>query len=192
MGKFDILEIYRSRKTIFTTKDIALFWKETNLDTIKARVNYYVKKGKIYSPRKGIYAKDKDYERFELATRLYTPAYISLETVLQREGIIFQYYRAIFVVSYLSREMSCDGQEYTFRKIKDEVLHSPSGVKMTENYSIASKERAFLDALYLYQDYHFDNLSSIDWDMCFQILPVYDNRRLLKHFDSQYKIFKNA
>jgi len=39
--------------------------------------------------RRGIYAKDKNYDRLELANRIYTPSYISLETVLSREGIVF-------------------------------------------------------------------------------------------------------
>src|SRR4030042_3198875 len=103
MHKFDILDIYRSQNTVFTTKDISLIWGETDLNTIKARINYYVKKGKLYALRRGIYARDKNYNKFELATKIYTPSYISLETVFQKEGIVFQYYEAIYIVSYLSR-----------------------------------------------------------------------------------------
>lgn len=184
MRKFDILEIYRSKNTVFTTKDISLIWKETDLDTIKARINYYVKKEKLYSPRRGIYTKDKNYEKFELATKIYTPAYISLETVLQKEGIIFQYYKSIFVVSYLSREIVCDSQKYLFRKIKDEVLVNDLGLKKKENYSIATKERAFLDSLYLYKNYHFDNLEPITWDLCFKIVPIYKSKKMVELLDS--------
>lgn len=191
MKNFDILEIYRSPNTVFTTKDISLIWKETGIDTIKARINYYVKKEKLLSIRKGIYAKDKDYNKFELATRIYTPSYISLETVLQREGIIFQYYKSIFAVSYLSREVCCDNQTYVYRKIKNEILTSASGIKKENNYFIASKERAFLDALYLYKDYHFDNLDPIDWEFCSSILPVYENKNLIKRFNSYRSLRKN-
>lgn len=179
-----ILDIYRSQNTVFTTKDISLIWQETDLNTIKARINYYVKKGKLYAIRRGIYARDRNYNKFELATKIYTPSYISLETVLQREGIIFQYYKAIYVISYLSREIFCDGQKYIFRKIKNEVLVNNLGIKRKENYFIALKERAFLDALYLYKDYHFDNLKPLNWDFCFEIAPIYKNKKLIKALKS--------
>jgi len=180
MKKFNILDIYRSKNTVLSTKDISLIWKETDLDTIKAGINYYVKTGKLYSIRRGIYVKDKNYDKFELATKIYTPSYVSLETVLQKEGIVFQYYKSIFVVSYLSREIICDSQKYIFRKIKDEVLVNNLGIERKENYFIATKERAFLDALYLYKNYHFDNLKSLDWSLCFEIAPIYKSKKLIK------------
>ena len=187
MKKFNILDIYRSSNTVFTAKDIALIWKETNLNTLKARINYYVKRGKLYSLRRGIYVKDKNYNKFELATKIYTPSYISLETVLQREGVIFQYYNSVFTISYLSREISCDNQKYTYRKIKNEALTDSLGIKKENNYFIASKERAFLDTIYLYKDYHFDNLESIDWDICSKIVPIYGNKNMIKLLKSYTK-----
>lgn len=180
MKKFDILKIYRLRNTVFTTRDIALIWKETDLDTIKARINYYVKREKLYAIRRGIYARDKNYDKLELATKIYTPSYVSLETVLQKEGVIFQYYEAVFVVSYLSREIFCDNQKYIFRKIKNEALVNNLGVERKENYFIATKERAFLDALYLYKDYYFDNLKPLNWNFCLEIAEIYENKKLLK------------
>jgi hypothetical protein len=38
---------------------------------------------------RGIYAKDKDYDKVELAGRIFTPGYVSFETVLVRSGINF-------------------------------------------------------------------------------------------------------
>jgi len=184
MKKFDILEIYRTQNTVFTSKDVALIWKETNLDTIKARINYYVKKGKLHSLRRGIYVKDKNYNRFELATKIYTPSYISLETVLQKQGIIFQHYDSIFVISYLAREIICDNQKYIFKKIKNKALFANLGIEKKENYFIATKERAFLDALYLYKDYHFDNLGPLNWKLCFEIAEIYENKKLIQRLKS--------
>lgn len=191
MKRFDISKVYHSKNTVFTTKDIALIWKETDLNTLKARVNYYVKTGRLYSLRRGIYAKDKNYNKFELATKIYTPSYISLETVLLKERVIFQHYKDIFVVSYLTREIVCDNERYVFKKIKNSVLTNSLGIKKKENYSIATKERAFMDTLYLYKDYHFDNLESMNWENCFQILPLYDNKTLAKRLNSYYKNVKH-
>ena len=37
-------------------------------------------------------------------------------------------------------------------------------LKKEDTYYVASKERAFLDILYLNKDYHFDNLSPLNFD----------------------------
>ncbi len=187
MKETGISRLLRAKNTVFTFKDVSLIWQETNPDLIKRRISYYVKTGKLYRIRKGIYAKDKNYDKFELATKLYTPSYISFETVLTRAGIIFQYYSQIFVASYLSREVTIDNQIYSYKKIKDGILTNPCGVENKENYSIASPERAFLDILYLYKDYHFDNLSSLDWEKVYKILPIYGKSKVLKERVERYK-----
>lgn len=176
----------RSKNSIFTFKDISLLWNETNINLIKRRINYYLKTGKLYHLRRGIYAKDKNYDKFELATKIYTPSYISFETVLTRAGIVFQYYSQIFVASYLTREIIVDGQKYSYKKIKDEILTNPLGIENKENYFIASPERAFLDTLYLYKDYHFDNLSPLNLEKVFEILPIYKNKTLEKKIKKIY------
>jgi len=184
--------LLRSNNTVFTSKDISLIWNETNVNNLKKKAYRYVKAGKLYSIRRGIYAKDRHYNKFELAIKIYTPAYVSLETVLIKEGIIFQHYKTIFVISYLAREIICDGQKYSFKKIKDSILTNPLGIEKKENYAIASKERAFLDVLYLNKNYYFDNLSSINWEKCFFILPIYENKTMFKKVNNYYKQAKNA
>lgn len=190
MNKKDIFEIFRAKSTVFTFKEISLLLGETNLNLLKRRVNHYVKTERLFSPRKGIYAKDKNYNRLELATKIFTPSYISLETILLQEGVIFQYYKSIFVISYLSREIVCDKQKYVFKKLKNIVLNNTKGIKKKENCLIASKERAFLDTIYLYGDYFFDNLRTINWDLCFRLASVYDNKSLIKRLNSYYKNYK--
>ena len=187
MKSADFLKLFKSKSTVFTLKEISLIWQDTNINNTKSRINYFVKSGKLFSPRKGIYVKDNDYDRFEFATKLYSPSYISLETVLQKEGVIFQYYESIFVISYLSREISCNKETYTYKKIKNQVLLNPAGIENKENYFIATKERAFLDAIYLYRNYHFDNLRKINWDLCDQIAPAYRNKELLKKLEAYHK-----
>src|SRR3989344_3835759 len=89
-AKGEYLEVLlRSSKTVFSTKDVALLWSEEKESTVSARLNKYVKTGKLIRVRRGIYAKDNNYDRFELATRIYVPSYISFETVLTRGGVNF-------------------------------------------------------------------------------------------------------
>jgi len=62
-----LLDLIRSPKTIFTFKDIVLLWGESDVSFIKKKINRYVKAGKINAVRKGIYSKDKNYDKYELA-----------------------------------------------------------------------------------------------------------------------------
>lgn len=170
--------ILRSPKTVFTLTDIALLWQEENMDAARVRLNYYVKQGDLYRIRRGVYAKNQDYDKLELATRTFTPAYISFETVLAQVGLIFQYQTNITVASYLTREIRIEEQIYSYRKIKDTILMHAIGVKHENHLSIATKERAFLDTMYIHTEFHFDNLRSLHWDTVFSILPLYSNKRL--------------
>ena len=179
--------ILRSAKTVFTLKDIALLWQDNDTDSARVRLNYYVKKGSLYRLRRGIYVQDKNYNKLELATRVFTPSYVSFETVLAKEGLIFQYQTAITVASYLSRDTVIDEQMYSYRKVKDIVLTNSTGVQHTNGVSIATKERSFLDTLYNNTDYHFDNLRTLDWEKISQLLPLYGNKRLEKKVKSSVK-----
>jgi len=187
--KKPISAILRSGRTVFTFKDISLMWRNTDQKAVIAGINYYVSTGQLHRIRRGIYAKDKNYDKTELACRIYTPAYVSFETVLTRAGINFQYYGQIFIASYLAREIVVDGQVYQYRKIKNTLLTAPAGVLHKDGIAIATMERAFLDTLYLNTDYHFDNLASLNWDKVFEMLPLYNNKRMTKKVRGYYEDF---
>ncbi|MFC1616739.1 hypothetical protein ACFL2K_00805 [Candidatus Margulisiibacteriota bacterium] len=180
MKKKQLLSLYKLKNTVFTLKEIALLWQESNYANLKARINYYVQQKMLYSPRRGIYTVDANYNRQELGAKLYTPAYISLETVLQREGMVFQYDSAIYVISYLSRSINCENQNYVYRRINNKILLNLLGIEQNPGYYIATKERALLDCLYLNKTYHFDNLQEINWDFCFEIAEIYESKVLIK------------
>ncbi|HLD21565.1 MAG TPA: hypothetical protein VJB65_01580 [Patescibacteria group bacterium] len=175
-----IAKLYQSTKTVFTNKDLALIWNETNQNNLKAKIAYYVKRGSLLRLTRGVYAKDANYNPKELATSLYTPSYISFETVLREAGIIFQHYDTLFVAGPWPKTLTLDTHTFTFRKLKEQVLYNSSGIITENNYSIATPERAFLDMLYLSPTYYFDHLDSIDWNVCFELVTLYDNQQLIK------------
>jgi len=183
--------LLRSPKTVFSTKDVALLWLEEKEPTVSGRLNKYVKAGKLIRVHRGFYVKDKNYNQFELATRIYTPSYISFETVLTRTGVNFQYYGNIFVASYVNREITVGKQRITFVRMKDYVLSNTIGIEHKEGYAVAIRERAFLDRIYISKDYHFDNLSNLSWDKIFEILPIYNNKRLNKKVKEYFEFYKN-
>jgi len=177
--------LYQTPQTVFTLRDLALLWNETNTDRLKSKVNYYVKNKDLISLRRGIYCKTEEYDRYECGSRIYVPAYISLHTVLLTEGVIFQYQSAITLVSYLSRSITIAGQEYVYRRLKPPILCCNHGVINKTGYSIAGKERALLDMLYLFPDFYFDNLSAIDWEYCRKIVPIYGRKRLTEFVNNR-------
>jgi len=191
--KGQYLEILlRSPRTIFTVKDVSLLWGEEATNAVHVRLNSYVKTGKLIRLCRGIYAKDKKYDEFELATRIYTPSYISFETVLTREGLNFQYYGNIFLASYLNREIEVDGNRISFVRMKATILTNTAGIEHANGIARATKERAFLDRLYVSKDYYFDNLDVLDWEKVFEFLPVYQSKRLERKVKEQEKTYQDS
>jgi len=169
--------------------EIAILIREKNSDKLKSKLAYYVKTGKLIRLRRGIFSKDENYDKNELAVRIFTPAYVGFETVLQKEGVIFQYSASIFVASYLSRRLEFGGNGFRYRKLKDEILINQKGLVNRGTYFEATKERAFLDMVYLFGDYFFDNLRGIDWERCREIVSIYKNKALekkLKNYQKKY------
>ncbi len=173
-----LIDLYKDKASVFTMQGIAMaYGMGIDRDTVKNRMIGYVRKGEILNLRKGIYAKP-DYDEKELACLLYTPSYLSLEYVLQRAGIVFQYSEEITSVGNLSRSIEIDGKVYRYRKIKGEILVNTSGIIREGNVNIASPERAFLDTLYLDSNYYFDNPSSLDKEKVLSLLPIYDSKTI--------------
>jgi hypothetical protein len=182
-----ILIIYQDVRTVFRLSDIAMIAELTNFQSLNKKLNYLVHKGRLLNPRKGIYAKP-NYKPEELAGCVFTPSYISLEYVLQKAGVIFQYDSRITSVSYLSRTIEVESISYSFRKLKGELLVNTSGIIRQNNINIASPERAFLDTLYLNKDYYFDNHNPLNKEQIIKLLPIYQSESFSKKVA---KLFSN-
>lgn len=174
-----ILQLYESPRTVFSIAGIGLLTGEKREGLISKRLNYYVREGRLLNPRRGIYAKH-GYIHEELACLLYTPSYLSLEYVLQKAGVVFQYDSRLTCVSYLSRSIAIDGHEYCYRRIKGEILADTRGITCRNNTNMATPERAFLDVMYLNAEYYFDNLRPLDYKKIMALLPIYGNQRMEK------------
>lgn len=74
--------------------------------------------------------------------------------------------------------------------MKDYVLSNTIGVEHEDGIAKATKERAFLDRIYVTKNYHFDNLQGINWDKVFEILPVYHNKRMIKKVNEYFEYSK--
>ncbi len=185
-----IAKLYASSKTVFTVKDIALLWKESDRVKLYNKIKYYANQGSLLRLTRGVFAKNKEYNVKELATKIYSPSYVSFETVLREAGVVFQHHEATFVAGPYPCRKTIEGHRFVFRRLKKSVLYSSAGIKIEKNYSIATPERAFLDVLYLNPKFHFDNLNRIDWDLCFKLVKIYNNQELVKRLNSYQKYAK--
>jgi predicted transcriptional regulator of viral defense system len=184
-----LLRIYSRPETVLTIDEIAQLSPNISNKSLKDRLSYFTKTGKIKRLHQGIYAK-LDYNPLELANKVYKPAYISLETVLFKAGVVFQTYHTIFLVSYLTRSVSIGEIELQFRKIKNPVLTNLQGIEQKTGYFMATTERAFLDAIYIYKNYHFDNLEPINWEKVDSLKGIYQSKAFEKRVEDYYKLYR--
>lgn len=179
-----IAKLYQSTKTIVSSRDLALIWGIHDAQGLYAKTAYYVKRGVLIRLTRGVFAKSKGFNPRELATSIYVPSYISFETALREAGVIFQHYEVIFVATKWTKTMTVGKYTFTFRKLKNSILFNPTGIVSKNNYSIATPERAFLDMIYLFPNYYFDNLKSINWEKCDELVKIYNNKELVKRLNT--------
>ena len=175
----NVLElILSSPRSVFNIQSLMMLTECVDNRKLSKSLNYYVKEGKIRNPRRGIYTK-ATYDEREMACCLFRPAYISLEYVLQRAGVVFQYDDTITCISYLNRKVEIDDKDYRFRIINPEVWIGMDGIERHDNILVASPERAFLDLLYLSSgNCYFDNLNLLDKVKVKHLLPCYHSKVL--------------
>lgn len=170
-------------QTVFTTAEIKQLSEITKDESLYNAINYAIQKKHLYRITKGIYSLDDNYSKQELANKLRTPSYISLYSVLSEEGIVFQPYTSIFLISKRSENVNLDGQEYVYRKIKDEILLNTKGIRNIQGVQKATPERAICDKLYLDGDEFFDNLRAIDWELMRSLnKTVYASNNIIQNF----------
>lgn len=170
--------ILESGRTVFTVQSLMMMTNCDDSVRLTKSLHYYVKAGKIRNPRRGIYTK-QEYDELEMACSVFRPSYVSLEYVLQRAGVVFQWDDTVTSVSYLSRMTEVDGKQYQYRKIAPELWIGLEGIEQKNNVAIATAERAFLDMLYLSAgNCYFDNLRRLSIKRVRELLPMYRSKIL--------------
>lgn len=179
--------ILASTRTVFTIQSLTLLMEEQNKLALRQSLNYFVKKGDILNPRRGIYTK-LTYNEQELACAILQPSYISLEYVLARAGVTFQYSKQITCISYQTKEVEIDGKTISFRKINPMIWTNLQGIEQHDNIAIATTERAFLDMVYLSAgNCYFDNLRPLDKKKVRALLPLYCSQALVARVNELLK-----
>jgi predicted transcriptional regulator of viral defense system len=174
-----VIEILlKSKKTVFNTNDLALYWSEVNTKKINNLAKYYVNQKKLFQIYRGLYSIVPNPDKYDVAQALTSPSYIGLMTALNYHGINFQYSDEIHIVSNQSKVFKGD-LKIIVHKLNSKVLYLNDGIIHNPTYSISNKERTICDILYLYPAFTFDNLNSINWEKVDEIGIKYSNKRLL-------------
>ena len=151
----------------FTSQDVAnlLGIKPSSAIVLCAR---YVKNGLFIRLKKDFYVMKERWqtnstsEFFQIANILQVPSYVSLMTALSFYEVTTQIQRKFFESVCIKRtaKYEIDGSLFNFYKLKRELYFD--FIKQGD-FFIATKEKALLDAIYLYSfgKYSFD-VSSVD------------------------------
>jgi len=180
MSKDLILPIYLNSKTVFSLQEIVKLFPNISYKNLKRRLSYYVTTGRLKKLRKNVYAK-MNYNPLEVPQKPYLTSYISLESVLNKEN------SSIYSVSYISRTISVDGKKIVYKKLPRKVFSNKKEIKETDGYFIASPERAFTDAVYIYKNYHLENLESLNWEKIMELKNIYKNKAFEKRINKYFK-----
>jgi len=177
-----IKKLLNTNRTVFKTSEFSIIFGIENKNTIKNILQRMKKSGILYYHGMNIWSiKKTEYDRYEFASKIRKRSYISFETVLQKEWIIFQdYSNTITLASDNSLEKKIENTNYIFHKLNDKILKNPIGIKNIKNkYMIASAERAICDMIYLTKNYHFDNISNLNIDKLEDIKDIYNKTTAL-------------
>ncbi len=164
MDKYKVL-ISQSQQ-LFHASDLALLWEIDNQDTLNMTLKRFVDRGILKRIHKGFYStvEINELDPVDLGfSFLNVYSYISLESILVREGVIFQEIPYITFVSSKSTSFTIGDTSYKSRQLRDEFLLNTKGVKEVGGHFEASLERAIADMLYYNPKYHFDNRRNIDF-----------------------------
>jgi len=152
----------------------------------------WCRRGLLVRLRRGWFAfpellKVPDFSRY-VASRIYKPSYISLQTALSFYGMIPEAVTDITCVSTLkTAEFTNKFGTYSYRTIKPELYFGFELKRMPDGRTIpfATPEKAILDFLYLYPEYN-DTAVMLDLRLDEDYLMNELNHERLREYASQF------
>lgn len=158
--------LLKEDKRLFHTNDLALLWQTKIPNTLYTTIKRYVQKGILRRIHKGFYSAVpiEKLNPLELGIGyLHSFAYLSTESILAENGVIFQTSDYITLVSSVSKKFTIGHYSYLVRKMRNEFLYQTIGIIERDRIKAATLERAVADMLYFNPNFHFDNREIIDW-----------------------------
>ena len=185
----NLLKLKPNDKSLFTTSEIGQLLNINDKQRLYSFLKYGTSNADLTRITRGIYSLTKDFSTLELGNKLRQPSYISLYTILQKNGVIFQNYEDIYLISNRTDTITIGKNVFVYKKIKDKILYNNIGIATENHITIATSERAICDLIYLGFDYYFDNLRQIDFQLISELNEsLYKTREIEKFI----KLTKNG
>jgi predicted transcriptional regulator of viral defense system len=157
-----IAKIRTLDKNVFTLNDLVNFFPEDS-SHIKTIIKRFKDSNVLFPILRGVYALDKgsvDVEK--IATSIYTPSYVSFESVLSKYGIMNQgLYQVNLATTRHSKRMEIGGVTCVYSQISTRLFF---GFNLLNDVFIADPEKAVLDTLYL-KALGKKEISTAEWDI---------------------------
>jgi len=188
LNKYMQISDYFRDRIYFSASDLAQVLK-IKPQSAKMLASRYAQKGLLIRLKKDFYILKERWlnlttiEFFQIANLLQVPSYISLMTALNYYEITTQmprdYIESIAVKRTLKRNIN--NKNFTYYKLKKTYF---SGFTRQGNFFIAQKEKAFIDAVYLYSfgKYRID-LASLDLSK----LDLNRIKKMMKNYPTKTK-----
>jgi len=154
----------KTGEKVFHTNDLANLWNIQNENTLRITLKRYVENGLIYRIYKGFYSilPINEIDPILMGTKaIHQFCYLSTETVLYREGYIFQNIDYLTFIGSKSLRFTIGKNKFISRQLDEKYLYNTEGISSNNSIKTAILERAVCDMLYFNPNYHFDR--SIDW-----------------------------
>lgn len=181
---------------IFSFSDLFKWFPEENPNTLKLEVSQWQKKGYLQRIKRGLYflseAEMKD-SHF-IASRIYTPSYISLETALNCYGLIPDVPQMVISVTPLTTaEFKTPFGAFFYRHLKRDYFFGFETVESKDkkySYSIACPEKALLDFIYFnlprfskmksFKEERFEFGKDFNWLLFLKMAKIFKNKKIFE------------
>jgi len=164
---------------------------------VRRQLGRWVKAGKVYQLRRGLYALAPPYQQtrphpFLVANQLVRPSYISLQSALAYYGLIPEYVPVTTsVTSDRPQEVSTPLGDYYFKRIKKDrfFAFNLEDLGDGQNAFLAKPEKALLDLVYLrpggeeltyLRSLRLQNLEGIDPDRLREIAQKFESPKIIR------------
>ncbi|MDR1197301.1 MAG: hypothetical protein LBL08_03475 [Candidatus Nomurabacteria bacterium] len=177
--------LLKSGHNVFNMDDLGLVWGQNKRSDTVQSARDYARKGELIRLRRGLYVVDQQNIQIEeVAGRAFTPSYITGETVLAMQGLIFPATTEVYCAALKTKRIAINGYEIIYHMLKPEVFYNPIGIENRDNFAVASLERAIADLIYIYDGkYDFERLHDVDWGKLTKIGKIYQKKVVIKRID---------
>lgn len=139
---------------VFSRVDVLKLFPDEPENQINTQLYRMIKRGDLIGIKRGLYIfSNSNIDEFVIASKLYSPSYASLESVLNSSGIIPDISVAVTSVTPItSKKIVTSLGNFLYSKINKDLFFGYKSVldeRSGQYYSIAAPEKALLDLIYI-------------------------------------------